>query len=102
MMFKNGHFFKSNLLWIILYKTNQESENKVAFLVKKKLGRKAVLRNKVKRWLREIYRNNKHRFPENHSIVFLPAKPYKGLDFQNLYEDFIKIVTTQKFIDFDC
>ncbi len=101
-MFKKGSFFKSDLLWIVLLENSQKSENKVAFLVKKKLGRKAVLRNKVKRWLREIYRTNKKVFPENCNIVLLPAKPYKGLNFQKLYEDFLKIVSSQKFTDFNC
>lgn len=100
LLFKKGSYFKGRLLWVIVHKHNQKSGLKAAFLVKKKLGRKAVLRNKTKRWLREIFRVNRKCFPETVNLVVMPVKSYDSLRFQDLYEDFIRITKDQKFITF--
>ncbi|MCX7784973.1 MAG: ribonuclease P protein component [candidate division WOR-3 bacterium] len=42
---------------------------KIAFLVPKNVAPKAVMRNRVKRYLREIYRNNKEYFAHNYWYI---------------------------------
>jgi ribonuclease P protein component len=73
---------------------------KIAFLVSKRYGRKAVLRNKVKRWFREIFRNNRHYFPVPAHIVMTSAFNYEDLDFNKLKNDFLEVVRSEEFTDF--
>jgi len=54
---KNGLFFNSNLLCIYIIK-NRKDINRLGIVVSKKVG-KAVKRNRIRRLIREAYRNNK-------------------------------------------
>jgi len=50
-VFKNGRFFKEDFLsFKILF--NNLKNNRFAFIVSSKVSKKAVLRNKIRRWLR--------------------------------------------------
>jgi len=62
--------------------------DKVAFavLVKKKAG-SAVERNKIKRWIREIYRQGKGQLDRTYEIIIVSNKPYRYLDHSVLEKD---------------
>ncbi len=59
--------------------------SKVAFVVSKKIDKRAVVRNKIKRRMREIYKNymeeNKG-FPKWMSMIFSAKSDVKDIDFQ--------------------
>lgn len=97
--FKNvltkGKCFKGEYLDIYI-KRNNLSENIIGIAVSKKVG-KAVIRNKIKRLIRENYRNEikKYSKREKYNIVFL-WKKNNSVDSINYYnikkdiENFIK------------
>jgi ribonuclease P protein component len=57
-----------------------------AVLVRKKTG-SAVERNKIKRWVREIYRRGKNRIHKQYRIIVVVTKAYCSLDYSVLEKD---------------
>ena len=94
---RNGICFENNSLKIIVLEKTEESNFKVAFLVSKKLGKRAVDRNKIKRWMREIFRCNKVEFPNSHHIVLTVTKKYYQINFKCIEKDFGEIVSSEKY-----
>ena len=94
---RNGVRFENDSLRIILLEKTGESNFKVAFLVSKKLGKKAVVRNRIKRWMREIFRCNKAKFPCKHHIILTIIKKYDQVNFKNIKENFMEIISSERF-----
>ena len=71
---------------LILFTSSEQSQSRVAFTVTRKVGN-AVVRNRVKRWLREATRQQLSSIP-NHKNVVVIAHPqavnqqFTGLAFQ--------------------
>lgn len=97
---KNGKRFNRGSLRIILMKDIEESNFKVAFLVSKRLGKRAVLRNRIKRYLREIFRTNKLYFPQNYDIIMTVKTAYINIGYKLLEKEFMSIVTSEEFTDY--
>ena len=70
-VFKAGN--KIVTKYCILY-FKPEKTKKLGIIVSKKVSKKAVERNHIKRWFREIYRNNKDELPSGVHLI-LVAKP---------------------------
>ena len=56
---------------------------RVGITVSKKVG-KAVIRNRVKRLLREVWRRSKQLFPKQHDLVIVAKKGAAGATFEEL------------------
>ena len=61
----SGH---ANTYLVLYARRNRSKENRVGLTCGKKLGH-AVVRNRTRRRLREIYRLNEHRFARGYDIV---------------------------------
>ncbi len=55
------------------------SETRLGLVVSRKVG-PAVVRNHVKRLIREYYRRNRHRFPRGMQVVVLAQASSRNLD----------------------
>ncbi len=74
--YNNGNKFHSRyfLAFIVRHDFSENAlQTKVGFAVTKKIGN-AVIRNRMKRLLREFCRLNQHLLPQNASIVITPKK----------------------------
>ena len=60
----------ANKLLIIYILENKHEYNRVGFTVSKKVG-KSVIRNRVKRLLRESYRLNEEKILQGYDIIFI-------------------------------
>ncbi|HIR63605.1 MAG TPA: ribonuclease P protein component [Candidatus Faecousia faecigallinarum] len=70
--------------YLVLYcRSNRSRENRVGITVSKKLG-KAVVRNRVRRRLREIYRLNESRFRPGFDLVVVARSRAIGASFSQL------------------
>lgn len=71
----NGICHKSKSINIYILRNPSADINKAAFICKKALHqKKAVLRNRVRRILREAYRQTKFILPVGHDIVIVATK----------------------------
>lgn len=72
---------------VVYYK---KSENfRIGFSVSKKVGN-AVVRNKVKRSLREICRKNLHLFPHGYDFIFIARPKIKGFSYQQVEREVVR------------
>jgi ribonuclease P protein component len=70
-VFKNGKAFAGRFVFIRII-NNQLKDSRFAFVVSKKVSRKAVIRNKVKRQLREIIKKTKFQNGFDFMIIARP------------------------------
>ncbi len=60
-------------LFIVLFSRNQISNSRIAVSVKRKLGN-AVLRNRIRRYVKEVFRQSKDSYPKGYDILFIARK----------------------------
>ena len=76
---------------IVLYaRKNRTSTNRVGITVSKKLGH-AVVRNRVRRRLREVYRLNEEKFQPGWDIVVVARTKAVHADFQKLTNAYLHL-----------
>ena len=74
-VFKSGEYSKGKVLSVHILKTrnNKDRINYFAVCVSKKNG-KSVQRNKLKRWAREIYKNQESKLKRGYNIIIVYKK----------------------------
>ena len=77
--------------YLVLYaRPNRSDKNRVGITVSKKLGH-AVVRNRVRRRLREVYRLNEHRVTPGWDIVLVARSRCIGADFQSITKAYLAL-----------
>lgn len=81
-------------------KTNQEIQTKIAFVVSKKIHKRAVVRNRIKRLMRESVRlqlkENKLEYLNKYlSVICVAKKDSIGVDFSTI-DNSLKKIFSQK------
>ncbi len=90
-IFKNGELLYSDILTVKFLKNNL-SRTRFGFIVSKKISKKAVLRNSIKRKLREQIRLRLPNFKKGFDIIIIAKKEIIkknseeiGTDFEELF-----------------
>ena len=92
-IFTKGQFFSGKILNIYL-EISKKNYNKFGVAISKKLG-KSVVRNRLKRWAREVYKNNKYMFHSSQSFYMIIS--YKNnidvsmLNYSIIEKDFLDL-----------
>ena len=77
--------------YLVLYaRKNRSATNRVGLTVSKKLGC-AVVRNRVRRRLREVYRLNEDKFAPGWDIVVVARSRCVGADFNKLTQSYLSL-----------
>ncbi len=77
--------------YLVLYaRRNRTQENRVGLTVGKKLGH-AVVRNRIRRRLREVYRLHEHRFAPGWDIVVVARARCIDADFASLTKAYLSL-----------
>lgn len=75
----------------IIYYNILGSIGKAGFTVSKKVSKSAVKRNKLKRRLREIYRQNRNLLPAGISIIIRVLPQAAGADFNEIKNEVLSL-----------
>lgn len=81
---------KANSYLVLYARRNRTQENRVGLTVGKKLGH-AVVRNRIRRRLREVYRLNEHRFAPGWDIVVVARSRCIHADFDSLTKAYLSL-----------
>jgi ribonuclease P protein component len=66
----------------------------VGIIIGKKVSKKAVVRNKIKRQLREIFRNKfEKNIQKNYDVVIIVSKNIVDKDFKTIENNFEKLLS---------
>jgi len=79
----------SNAIITLLYCKSQTKH--VGFAVKSGCAENSVMRNRLKRLMREAYRHSESVFPDSNSYVFIMKKHYGEFSLSDLYEEFERL-----------
>ncbi|MDI6752157.1 MAG: ribonuclease P protein component [bacterium] len=86
-LFKNGKRVASRFFATFFL---AKEEKRIGIIVSKKVSKKAVIRNRVRRRIREIYRLNKEDMPQGW-IMVIARKEITEADFPNLKRAFLSL-----------
>jgi ribonuclease P protein component len=89
-LFKEGKRHKDKYFNLI-YSPNSLSFSRMAVIVSKEVGN-AVFRNKMKRWMRDLFRRNKEYLKHNLDILIIIKKDIQETSWTNLRENYLQAV----------
>jgi len=94
-IFKEGQGFKQGFLYLKIKKNNLKS-SRFGFIVSKKFAKKAVIRNKIKRRLRELIKIKLPEIKKGIDGIIIVIPGLKTTDFQQLEEIINKLFKKAK------
>ena len=95
-VYKNGkNYWNRNL--ILFVKKNGLAYTRVGYSITKKIGN-SVVRNKIRRQLKEVYRLNFYRIEEGYDLIFIPKKNIVDISFKEIESAMIHIMSISKVI----
>lgn len=87
-VFRGGKRLNAELLSLII-RPNGLGWNRLGLAVSRKAG-EAVVRNRIKRWGREVFRRNRDAFPAGADIVITVSRPIGDATFADFRESCLK------------
>ena len=96
-VFNHGRIYRQDFLLLKLLKNDLEF-SRIGFIVSKKISNKAVVRNKVKRRLRDIVRKKISDMKNNNDIIIIALQGIQEKTFQEMEQEIDKIFIKAKII----
>lgn len=97
---KEGSSLKEKNL-VLKYLENNLGKIRFGFLVSKKVSKKATIRNKIKRQLRELVRIYQQRLSNNYDLVFIALPGFEKNSFLEINEIFLNLLKRANIIKND-
>lgn len=76
---KRGSYYKGKSIILHVLPAVEKEKNYLGICVSKKNGN-SVVRNRLKRWVRESYKNQENSVKKGYNYIFLFKKTIKGID----------------------
>ena len=99
-LFKEGKSFKEKFLVLKINKNNL-SNNRFGFIVSKKISKKAVVRNKIKRQLREIIRKEIKNYQKGFDVAVIALPDIVLKDFKEITQALESVLKKIKILNYD-
>ena len=99
-LFKEGKSFKEKFLVLKVNKNNL-SNNRFGFIVSKKISKKAVVRNKIKRQLREIIRKEIKNYQKGFDVAVIALPGIALKDFKEIAQALESVLKKIKILNYD-
>jgi len=88
----NGKRLKDHFFWMQLMKTGQSPDTpKLGIIASRRFGC-AVLRNRAKRIIREVFRRNQSSFLQGFDLVVLPRRAMFKASFASFEDRFVRAI----------
>ncbi len=97
LVFKNGKKAPSRLFFV-RFASNSRENCRFGVVISNKISKKAVVRNRLKRQIREIIRLNLSKFIQNMDIIVNILKPALECDYSELDHEFTEIFQKYRLI----
>ena len=74
-----------------------EAPSRFGFVISKKIDKRATVRNRIKRLLREVVRENLEKIPDGFDIVFIVRPNIVGKNYEEISIEFDKVLSKISF-----
>lgn len=86
-LYKKGKRYKGKYFNLVYFPNNLDF-SRMAVIVSKKIGN-AVSRNKIKRWMRDLFRRNKGLLKDHFDILIVVKRDIQEASWSSLHESYI-------------
>ncbi|WP_093214709.1 ribonuclease P protein component [Sediminibacillus albus] len=96
-VFNKGRSFANRQLVIYFLKKDRQSHYRIGLSVSKKIGN-AVVRNRIKRYLRQAFHELDERVANNYDYIIIARKPAKDMDFHQMKKSLSHVLHKSKLL----
>lgn len=96
-IFRRGKSFANRQLVIYYIKKQDSSHFRFGLSVGKRIGN-AVTRNRIKRYLRESFRDLQHKIVPSINIVIIARQPTKQMNYHEIKKSLIHLLSREKLL----
>ena len=98
-VYRRGRSFSNSILVLYVFKNYKNKDiNRLGISVSKKIGC-SVVRNRVKRLIRESYRLNKSRFKTGYDFIFIARTTINGSSYLEIEKNLIDLLNKFKLVN---
>jgi ribonuclease P protein component len=90
LLYKRGRRYRGKYFTLV-FQPNELDFSRMAVVASKKIGN-AVKRNKVKRWLRTLYRRNKELIENSLDMIIISKKEIHNLKWNDLEGEYLSAI----------
>lgn len=76
--------------FVLKYLPNSLENSRIGFVISTKISKKAIVRNKIKRQMREIIRTHINEIPHGYDILFFTKGSIKDVNFSTLEQNILE------------
>jgi ribonuclease P protein component len=82
--------------FVVISRPNEQTESRLGITVSGKVGN-SVVRNRIKRWVREFFRRRRHELPAAIDVLVIARKSATDLSFNFVKNELENILVNQRF-----
>ncbi|MCT2535522.1 ribonuclease P protein component [Aquibacillus koreensis] len=97
LVFKKGNSFANRQLVLYFLKKDEQKHFRVGLSVSKKIGN-AVVRNQVKRYLRQAFLELDGQVSNQYDFIIIARKPIRDMDFHQVKKSLMHVLSKSKLL----